>query len=150
MRELLNDFEKWYRDLNSHKKTYEEVKLPFGIINEDYIPGHELESALTSDAVQGSMDDYRIQSVSKDPNFWFEAQRYGPTNPLRSSSAISFEGSKYGEYSHLRVEIAGKDRVELEKLSEDLDRLEYGLETYFSHEEDLQAFSDNSIPYAAD
>lgn len=150
MKEILEGLESWYNDLKSCEKAFEEVRLPFEHVDNDYLTGREIRDALTSEEVQKSLESYNIYSFSGDSQFQVKAENYRNSFAVQPSSSINFEGLEPGEYSHLRLEVTSEDEKGLKTVYNDLRRLENGLNDYFKAKNDSSVIEDSPMRYAAD
>lgn len=145
----------------SEQISFEEASLPFDEIteNNDYLSGEELYSALTSEEVRGSLDNYHISGPRyADGKFEFRAVNDSYLD-LNEPSVIAFEGettieefqdkdSVDAEYHHITVELTAPDEEAMEALEEDIELLEEGLRNYYREASSEYYSSERQAPIA--
>lgn len=113
--------------------SYEEVDLPFDVIEEDSITSQQVVGALNSDQVRQELPGYRFANDFDGEDYTVKAVNYSLKGvfPGNQQPSIEFEVGHGGEHSYLRPRLSAPGERELEDLTRDLDGIEEGMEKYF-------------------
>ena len=112
-----------------YQRRFEEVDLPFDVIDEDHVTGEELREALVE---QLSRLDFYVVSGLDPVSGDYRVRAF--TDESGQSNYIGFNGNRSEDYSYLRVELGATDRSEFEELYGDLDALEEDLGRHFQQQ----------------